>query len=88
MVENNALWHKVTEQEKEEIRKNAKKILDEFASKLEKIKTEEELYEVGEGIREEGSPWKTDQEFRDITFANANLVEDDSIVAEKGAWKK
>jgi len=82
------LWHKVSEKEKEEIKRNAKKILDEFAAKLEKIKVDEELYESGEGVREEGELWLTDKEFRDITFANANLVEDESIVAEKGAWKK
>jgi len=86
-MEENALWHKVTEEEKEDIRKNAKRVLDEFAHKLEKIKVEEELFENGEGLRQEGKSWKTQEDFREIIFDNAPLVEDDSIVAEKGGWK-
>lgn len=86
-MEENALWHKISEQEKEEIKNSAKKILDEFASKLEKIKVEESLFEKGEGLRQEGEPWKTQDEFREIMFDNAPLIEDNSIVAEKGGWK-
>jgi len=86
MVED-ALWHKINEEEKEEIRKNAKRIMDEFATKLEKIKVEEDFFENGEGMRQEGEHWKTQDDFREIVFDNAPLVEDDSIVAEKGGWK-
>ena len=86
-MEENALWHKVTDEEKEEIRKNAKRVLDEFAHKLEKIKVEEELLENGYGLRLEGQPWKTQEDFREIMFDNSPNVEDDSIVAEKGGWK-
>ena len=86
-MEETALWHKITEQEKEEIKKNAKKILDEFASRLEKIKVEEEHFVLDSGLREEGEPWFTDNEFRDTMFSNAPNVEDDFIVAEKGGWK-
>jgi hypothetical protein len=45
-------------------------------------------FESGEGMRQEGSPWKTDREFRDTMFANAPFADGDSLVAEKGAWKK
>ena len=82
-------WHKVTEKEKEQIRKDSKKLLTKFASKLLKIKnTKEEKSEHGSGVREEGDGWKTDPDFRSITLSNAPFIEDDSIVAEKGAWKK
>ena len=44
-------------------------------------------FENGNGYREEGEPWNTDGDFRDLTFLNAGFVEDDFIVAEKGSWK-
>lgn len=85
---NNALWHEVTKKEKEQIKKDSKKLLNEFASKLGKIKAREGHFKNGTGTREEGTGWKTDEEFRSTTFANAPLVKDNAIVAEKGAWKK
>ena len=87
----NFTWHEVSEKEKEEIRENAKKLLDEFSQKLSKIEGIEEHFKssVSEnGQREEGDPWKTDPMFRDLIFLNAPFVEDEFIVAEKGAWKK
>jgi len=82
------IWHKVSEKEREEIKKQAKDLLDDFSSKIDKIKFEEEYFESEEGLREEGDGWETDPEFRDIMFANAPFVDDDSLVAEKGSWKK
>ncbi|MBU2576092.1 MAG: hypothetical protein KKF50_00035 [Nanoarchaeota archaeon] len=84
---NNSLWHEVTEKEKEQIRKDSKKLLNEFASKLDKIKAPEGHFENGIGARDEGDGWTTDEEFKNIMFSNAPFVEDNSIVAEKGAWK-
>ncbi len=84
----NFTWHEVTEKEKKQIQKDSKKLLNEFASKLSKIKTPEGHYENELSYRDEGNPWKTDQTFRDLTLLNAPFVEDDFIVAEKGAWKK
>jgi hypothetical protein len=86
-MENNALWHKVSEQEKEEIKKNAKKIMDEFAAKLEKIKVEESHLDKGEGLRQEGNGWTTSESFRDPLFCNAPDSDDDYFLAEKGGWK-
>lgn len=83
-------YHKISESEKEQIMKNAKVLLDEFSSKLEKIKTKEGHFESSistDGMRDEGDGWKTDEEFKDIMLDNALLVEDDFIVAEKGEWK-
>ncbi|MEA3329479.1 MAG: hypothetical protein U9Q06_01930 [Nanoarchaeota archaeon] len=84
----NFTWHEVSEKEKEDIKKDAKKLLDEFASKLSKIKASEGHLENGNGFREEGRGGDTDSEFRDLMFLNAPFVEDDSIVAERGGWKK
>lgn len=83
----NSLWHKVTDKEKKEIEKDAKKLLNKFTSKLSKIKAKEEHFENNSGTREEGEGWNTDPEFRNTTLANAPFVEDDAIVAEKGGWK-
>ena len=41
-------WHQVTEKEKEEIKTGAKRLLDEFSSKLSKIKTSEPKPEANE----------------------------------------
>ena len=84
---NNSLWHEVAEKEKEEIRKDSKKLLNEFASKLSKIKAPEGHFENASGTRDEDEGWETDEEFKSTTLSNAPFVEDDTIVAEKGAWK-
>tara|TARA_Y100000310_G_scaffold149036_2_gene148358 strand:- start:2691 stop:2954 length:264 start_codon:yes stop_codon:yes gene_type:complete len=81
-------WHKVNEKERKQIKRNSEKLLNEFSIKLEKIKSLESHYQNEEGFREGGDPWKTDSDFRDLTFLNAPLVEGDSLVAEKGSWKK
>ena len=85
---NNSLWHEVTEKEKEEIRKDSKKLLNEFASKLSSIKASEGHFENETGMRDEGEGWTTDPEFRSTTLSNAPLVKDEMIIAETGAWKK
>jgi hypothetical protein len=98
-TKSSALWREVTEEEKEEIRQDSKKLLEEFASKLQKIKAPKghsasntkgytERCENELGTREEGTGWKTDEEFKSTTLANAPFVEDNFLVAEKGAWKK
>jgi hypothetical protein len=84
----NSLWHEVSEEEKEQIRKDSKSLMSEFAKKLTKIKTSDSHFENDSGFREEGKPWNTPQDFNDLTMLNAPFVEDDFIVAEKGSWKK
>lgn len=84
---NNSLWHEVSEKEKEQIRQDSKKLLNEFAAKLEKIKAPEGHFQNGSGTREEGDGWETDEEFKNTILANAPLSEDGFIVAEKGGWK-
>lgn len=88
---NDFTYHKVSEKEKQEILRKAKKLLDEFSKKLERIKTPEGHFSSSTeltGLRQEGEGWETDPEFRSIMFSNAPFVEDDSIIAEKGGWKE
>jgi Asp-tRNA(Asn)/Glu-tRNA(Gln) amidotransferase C subunit len=81
------LWHKVSEKEKEEIKKQAKDILDDFSKKLGKI-------ELGEGrvIREaqtrEETKTEIDSDFKKRFFDNAPNKQGDWIKAERGSWKK
>ncbi len=87
---NDFTYHKVSEKEREQIKKDSKRLLDEFSSKLERIKTKEGHFSssVSEsGLRDEAKGWETDADFRDVTFCNAPITDDDSIVAEKGGWK-
>jgi hypothetical protein len=83
----NFTWHEVSEKEKEEIRQESKSLLANFASKLEKIKAPEGHFSKEKGYREEGNGWNTSPEFKALMFENAPFVEDDTIIAEKGAWK-
>ena len=84
----NALWRKISEKEKAQIKQEAKSLLDEFAKKLTKIKTKETHLENNSGTREEGSGWQTDEEFKNTTLSNAPFTEEGFLVAEKGVWKK
>lgn len=83
-----ALWREVTQEEKDQIKKDSKSLLTEFASKLVHISAKEVHTENELGTRQEGSGWKTDEEFKSTTLANAPFVEDNFLIAEKGAWKK
>jgi len=80
-------WREVGEKEREQIKKDSKKLLDEFSLRLARIKSKGEHFSNGEGFREEGDGWSTDPDFRELMFLNAPFVEGESIVAEKGGWK-
>ena len=88
--DNNGKTPTSTQKEKEEIKQNSKKLLTEFASILSKIKAPKDHIDLDNrsGIREEGTGWKTDQEFRSTMLSNAQVTDGNSIIAEKGAWKK
>ncbi len=83
-------FHKVSEKEREQIRRDAKKLLEGFAGKLGKIRSGAGSghFENGLGVRDEGDGWNSDEDFRSIMFGNAPFVEDEFLVAEKGGWKK
>ncbi len=80
------LWHAVSEKEKEEIKKQAKAIIDNFSKKLVDVdKMPEPLIERAEGEREEEGKSKSNFS-REIMFENAPNKNKDFIVAEKKEW--
>jgi len=83
---NELAFHEVSEQEKEQIKKQAKTIMDSFASKLEKIKLPEKepFIERNECERNEGGV--AEKIDRKIMFENAPNKNDDFIIAEKKSW--
>jgi Asp-tRNA(Asn)/Glu-tRNA(Gln) amidotransferase C subunit len=84
---NDFLWHRVSEKEKEEIKKQAKSIMDSFSKKLSKIdrKMDEPLIEREQGERDEGEE-KCLELDRKTMFANAPKKNKDFIVSEKKKW--
>lgn len=76
------------ENKKEEIRKQAKAILANFAKSLGKIKFREEENKKKElgGFREEGAPLHPDEDFRKRMFDNASEKNEDCIIAERAKW--
>jgi Asp-tRNA(Asn)/Glu-tRNA(Gln) amidotransferase C subunit len=82
---NDFTWHKVSEEEREEIKKKAKKIMDSFSSKLEGIPLDKESLIVrGSGVREDEKNY--DEISREIMFSNAKQKSSDFILAEKKKW--
>ena len=77
------------EQEKlEEIRKEAKRILDKFAKALERVeKIPDSFVERKKDRRQEKEGEKPDSDFQKIFFENAPAVKKDCIQAERGKWK-
>ena len=85
------LWHRVSEKEKEEIKKQAKGIVDNFSKKLSKVgETQESVVEREKCEREEGG--ECNDIDRGIMFRNAPDTQTgtsknkDFIIAEKGKW--
>ncbi len=77
----------ISEREKEEIKKEAKEILDKFANSLEKVKTKKKELKVQTGgFRKEGAGEETDSDFRKRMFENAPRKDGDFILAEKKKW--
>ncbi len=77
----------MSEQRKEQIKNEAKQIIDNFASAIGKVKLKgkKSKRNVG-GFREEGEGKTADPEFRKIMFENAPSKEGDNIIAEKKNW--
>jgi len=70
------------------IKQQAKDIIDNFVSALEKIETTEQLVERKDDRRMENTPRQPDCEFKKIMFENAPNKTKDCILAEKGKWTK
>ncbi len=77
----------MNEAKREEIKKEAKQILDKFAKSLNKVKIKGKLEkeEVG-GFRQESEGKIADKDFRVIMFKNAPNKGNNSIIAEKKKW--
>lgn len=84
------LWHQVSEKEKEEIKKQAKEIMDSFEKELKKVESEKGSFAGVERSRQLREEKKTqcDPDFRKLFFDNASQKEGDFLKAEKGKWKK
>ncbi len=80
------LFHKLSEKEKEEIKKQVNSILDTFSKKLSGIKknVKESFIERNKSEREEDG--KPEEISRGIMFENAPKKNKDFIIAEKGKW--
>ena len=84
---NDFVFHEVSEKEREEIKKQAKGILDDFSKQLDTVKGKmrEPLIERDECERKEGSGTCENID-REIMFENAPEKNDDFILGEKGGW--
>ncbi len=71
----------------EEIKLEAKQILDKFARALEKVKAEEDFFVERDEDRRKESQEEKDSDFREIFFENAPSVKKECIEVEKGGWK-
>jgi Asp-tRNA(Asn)/Glu-tRNA(Gln) amidotransferase C subunit len=80
------LFHKISEKEKKEIKKQVDSILQSFSKKLSGIKKDigESNVEREEFEREEDG--ESSELDRDIMFDNAPEKNDDFIIAEKKGW--
>jgi Asp-tRNA(Asn)/Glu-tRNA(Gln) amidotransferase C subunit len=77
----------VSEEKREEIRKDARRVLDKFSKELGKVRIPLDKEKEGcGGFREEGEGVKGDEEFRKAMFKNAPEKDGDFIVAERKKW--
>ena len=74
--------------DKEAIRKQAKKIMDDFVSALDKAKEIEEKFgaERSEQMRDASGKCYDSSKFRKRMFRNAPKVKDDCLIMEKKSW--
>ena len=70
----------------DDVKKEAKEILDKFAKALEKVKTNDDFYvDRDEFEREENNGDECD--FKKELLKNAPDKDDDFVKAERGSWK-
>ncbi|MFA6022869.1 MAG: hypothetical protein WC781_02155 [Candidatus Pacearchaeota archaeon] len=83
------IWRRLSEQEKKEIEKKAKGVMESFAKTLDKLPARKEgIVDREVFMREESGHLMSGNDFRMIMFENAPKKDNDCIVAEKGAWVK
>lgn len=85
----NFLWHKISKEEQEKIKEEAKGIMDSFAKALEKVENElsEDFSVKREFQTRKETHASSKKEFQDIFFENAPSKSGNFIKAEKGKWK-
>jgi len=83
---NDFLFHKVSEKEREEIKKEAKGIMDSFSRKLDKLKLREDVFIERENCERQEGERKGCSIDREIMFENAPEKNDGFIVGEKKKW--
>lgn len=78
----------ISDKEKEDVRREARGILEKFGKALEKVQVKESGKKKGSrGYRDEKEGSDEDIDFRDRLFKNAPARSDDFLVAEKADWK-
>ena len=83
------LWRKISKEEQEEIKKQAKNIMDDFSRELEKVPEKKfEGVQRKEQTRKEKTGKSAEKEFRKRFFENAPKKGGEYIEAEKGEWLK
>ncbi|MBI5803310.1 hypothetical protein HY448_01335 [Candidatus Pacearchaeota archaeon] len=82
------LFHNVSEKEKEEIKQEAKDIMDSFSKKISKVKKKipESFIERKDFEREEKQGAECDNDFRRRMLENAPNKNESFIIAEKKKW--
>jgi len=83
------LFHSLSDKERKEIRRDAKRILDSFSEKISKVKVSkgEPIIKREDFERDEREGKIGDDNFRKIMFDNAPNKNKDFIIAEKKSWK-
>jgi Asp-tRNA(Asn)/Glu-tRNA(Gln) amidotransferase C subunit len=80
------LFHKLSDKEKEEIKKQVDSILKSFSEKLSKIKGNEGESFIERMNYEREENGKPEEISRKIMFENAPEKNEDAIIGEKGKW--
>jgi hypothetical protein len=76
----------ISESEREKLKEETKKLLDEFSKTLASVKSSESNVERESFEREEKEGKDLDKTFREIMFENAPQKSEDFIIAEKKTW--
>jgi len=71
----------------EEIKKDAKRIMNNFMSEMSGIKVENDfILERPNCFREEGTGTEPDEDFKQRFLSNAKKTSGDAVLANKGDW--
>lgn len=82
------LFHTLSDKEKEDVKKEAKKLMDSFSEKLSKVKIsdDEPTIKRKEFEREEGDGKDINETFKGLILENAPNKNENFIIAEKKKW--